>query len=108
MYVLGLGVRGKTAVDLHEPPGPLLTHCREACQKVDKSLSIELSQQRRLPESKAFGFPAFPSHDSREIFDGKTFPHHHPAFDIDEKAMPVGLAIMAETTCRLLEAKGSR
>ena len=30
---------------------------------------------------------------------------HSPTFDLDEKAMPVGLAILAETACRLLEAK---
>jgi amidohydrolase len=33
---------------------------------------------------------------------------HSPTFDIDEKAMPIGLAILAETTCRLLETKGPR
>jgi amidohydrolase len=28
--------------------------------------------------------------------------HHTPIFDIDESALPVGAAILAETTCRLL------
>jgi amidohydrolase len=35
-------------------------------------------------------------------------PAHSAAYDIDEKAMPVGMAILAETACRLLEAKGSQ
>jgi len=35
-------------------------------------------------------------------------PAHSPTFNIDEKAMPVGLAILAETTCRLLEAKSAK
>lgn len=30
-------------------------------------------------------------------------PHHSPQFDIDEAALPLGAAILAETTCRLLE-----
>ncbi len=29
-------------------------------------------------------------------------PHHSPFFDIDESALPVGAAVLAETTCRLL------
>ncbi len=31
-------------------------------------------------------------------------PHHSPFFDIDESALPVGAAILAETTCRLLKS----
>ncbi len=32
-------------------------------------------------------------------------PHHSPVFDIDEKAMPVGAAVLAETATRLLKSK---
>jgi len=29
-------------------------------------------------------------------------PHHHPCFDIDEGALPLGVAILAETATRFL------
>ena len=32
-------------------------------------------------------------------------PHHSPIFNIDEKALPIGSAILAETACRLLRQK---
>lgn len=32
-------------------------------------------------------------------------PHHSPVFDIDEKSMPVGAAVLAETAVRLLREK---
>ncbi|GAB4517926.1 MAG: M20 family metallopeptidase [Anaerolineae bacterium] len=32
-------------------------------------------------------------------------PHHSPIFDIDEKAMPVGAAVLAETAVRLLRER---
>jgi amidohydrolase len=37
--------------------------------------------------------------------DGETRPHHSPIFDVDETAFHIGAAILAETTCRLLEGK---
>jgi amidohydrolase len=33
-------------------------------------------------------------------------PHHSPIFDLDESAFPIGAAVLAETACRLLRAKG--
>ena len=33
-------------------------------------------------------------------------PHHSPIFDIDESALPIGAALLAETTCRLLRFHG--
>jgi amidohydrolase len=36
----------------------------------------------------------------------KTRPHHSPIFDIDESALPIGAAVLAETTCRLLKSLG--
>jgi len=30
-------------------------------------------------------------------------PHHSPFFDVDESALPVGAAMLAETACRLLK-----
>lgn len=38
-------------------------------------------------------------------FDEKNRAHHTPIFDIDEAALPVGAAILAETACRLLQQK---
>lgn len=32
-------------------------------------------------------------------------PHHSPIFDIDEKPLPIGAAVLAETVCRLLREK---
>jgi amidohydrolase len=32
-------------------------------------------------------------------------PHHNPIFDLDESAFPVGVAMLAETACRLLRIK---
>lgn len=34
--------------------------------------------------------------------DDTGFPLHHPRFDIDERAMPIGAAVLAETTLRFL------
>jgi amidohydrolase len=33
-------------------------------------------------------------------------PSHSPIFDLDESAFPIGSAVLAETACRLLRAKG--
>jgi metal-dependent amidase/aminoacylase/carboxypeptidase family protein len=38
-------------------------------------------------------------------FDDKSRPHHTPVFDISEDALPVGTAMLAEVTCRLLREK---
>jgi len=38
--------------------------------------------------------------------EGKNFPHHHPRFDIDERCLPIGIALVLETAQRLIE-KGS-
>jgi amidohydrolase len=38
--------------------------------------------------------------------EGKDFPHHHPRFDIDERCLPIGIALMLETAQRLIY-KGS-
>ena len=35
-------------------------------------------------------------------FDDQSRPHHTPIFDISEDALPVGTAMLAEVTCRLL------
>ena len=39
-------------------------------------------------------------------FDERDRPHHTPVFDISEEALPVGTAMLAEVTCRLLREKG--
>jgi amidohydrolase len=38
-------------------------------------------------------------------YDEKNRPHHTPIFDISEEALPVGTAMLAEVTCRLLKQK---
>ncbi len=38
-------------------------------------------------------------------FDEKNRPHHTPVFDINEQSFPIGAAILAETTLRLLKQK---
>jgi metal-dependent amidase/aminoacylase/carboxypeptidase family protein len=35
-------------------------------------------------------------------FDDKSRPHHTPVFDISEDALPVGAALLADVTVRLL------
>jgi amidohydrolase len=37
-------------------------------------------------------------------YDERDRPHHTPIFDINEAALPVGAAMLAEVTCRLLRA----
>lgn len=39
-------------------------------------------------------------------YDDKPRPHHTPVFDISEDALPVGTAMLAEVTCRLLRQHG--
>lgn len=39
-------------------------------------------------------------------FDDQRRPHHTPVFDISEDALPVGTAMLAEVTCRLLKKYG--
>jgi len=36
-------------------------------------------------------------------FDDQSRPHHTPVFDINEDALPIGTAMLAEVTCRLLQ-----
>ncbi|OGD12304.1 MAG: hypothetical protein A2Y86_06110 [Candidatus Aminicenantes bacterium RBG_13_62_12] len=36
--------------------------------------------------------------------DGRTFPHHHPAFDIDEKALPAGVLFITSLALEFLGA----
>jgi len=38
-------------------------------------------------------------------YDEQNRPHHTPVFDISEAALPVGAAVLAEATCRLLREK---
>jgi amidohydrolase len=40
-------------------------------------------------------------------YDEKSRPHHTPVFDIDEASFPVGAAMLAETTVRLLKQKAT-
>jgi amidohydrolase len=35
--------------------------------------------------------------------DGREFPHHHPAFDIDERALPMGVLFMTTLALEFLE-----
>jgi amidohydrolase len=35
--------------------------------------------------------------------DGREFPHHHPAFDIDERALPMGVLFMTSLALEFLE-----
>jgi amidohydrolase len=37
--------------------------------------------------------------------DGREFPHHHPAFDIDEKALPMGVLLLASLALEYLGVK---
>jgi amidohydrolase len=37
--------------------------------------------------------------------DGHGFPHHHPAFDIDEKALPAGVLFLVSLALEYLKAK---
>lgn len=39
-------------------------------------------------------------------YDDADRPHHTPVFDISEDALPVGAAMLAEVTCRLLKQQG--
>ncbi len=38
---------------------------------------------------------------ARKEFDGTAYPHHHPKFDIDERAMTLAVAILLETVKNL-------
>lgn len=40
--------------------------------------------------------------------DSTDRPHHTPIFDIDESAMPLGAAVLADVACRLLRQKASQ
>ena len=37
--------------------------------------------------------------------DSHAFPHHHPRFTIDERALPVGIEVLAETAVRFLATR---
>jgi len=37
--------------------------------------------------------------------DGREFPHHHPAFDIDEKALPLGVLLLTSLALEYLKVK---
>lgn len=40
------------------------------------------------------------------LTEGPKRMHHHPQFDIDERALPIGVALLAETALRFLRAEG--
>lgn len=40
--------------------------------------------------------------------DGIKRSHHHPLFDVDERALPLGTALLAETAIRFLQQAGDR
>jgi amidohydrolase len=39
--------------------------------------------------------------------DGRKFLHHHPAFDIDEKALPMGVLLNTSLALEFLGAKAA-
>lgn len=39
--------------------------------------------------------------------DGREFPHHHPAFDIDEKALPMGVLLLTSLALEFLGAESA-
>lgn len=41
-------------------------------------------------------------------YDNVSRPHHTPVFDINESVLPVGTALLAEVTCRLLRQHGDK
>jgi len=41
-------------------------------------------------------------------YDNVSRPHHTPVFDINESVLPVGTALLAEVTCRLLRQHGAK
>ena len=36
---------------------------------------------------------------------GLNYPHHHPKFDFDENALPMGAASLANTAVKILRSK---
>ncbi len=56
--------------------------------------------QQRVPG--CFIFVGSGHTDGREVF-----PHHHPSFDIDERALPIGTAVLAGAALAVLAATAS-
>jgi amidohydrolase len=76
-----------------------------------------LGRERVTVPEKSLGaedFGSFMEHAPGAMFnlgtrieDGFERPLHHPRFDIDERALPIGTAMLVETTLRLLKSLSS-
>lgn len=84
-------------------------HVAETIAKVGKDL---LGEEKVEPMHKTLGaedFPAFLQNAPGAMFtlgtkiEGReVYELHHPKFDLDERALPVGTAVLAETALRFL------
>ena len=102
--------------ELRLTPGYPATHNDAAVAELIRTTAEEmLGADALLPPEQGMGAEDFSYMAQRAPgamfvlgaqFDDRDRPHHTPVFDISEDALPVGAAMLAEVTCRLLKQKG--
>jgi amidohydrolase len=70
-----------------------------AVNKVVPGLHIETDFRSMVSEDMSFFMEKIPGVyllvGSANLEEGKSFPHHHPRFDFDEKALTIGSSIIS-------------
>ncbi|MBX3015051.1 MAG: amidohydrolase [Caldilineaceae bacterium] len=90
---------------------PSTYNAPEVAELIEKAATDLLGADQLLPPKAGMGAEDF-SYMTQKApgamfmlgakYDDKSRPHHTPVFDISEDALPVGTAVLAEVTCRLL------
>jgi amidohydrolase len=94
-------------------PGYPSTYNDPAVADLIRETAVELlGEEGLLPPSAGMGAEDF-SYMTQKApgamfmlgakYDEKSRPHHTPIFDINEDSLPIGTAMLAEVTCRLLQ-----
>jgi amidohydrolase len=80
---------------------------REAAQRVLPEAKIDANCRTMASEDMAYVMEQVPGCyfliGSASPEKGAGYPHHHPKFDIDERALPLAAALMSEAAMALLE-----
>lgn len=107
----GMGCKGEIEFTETTPPvvndGQVASVVRNAVKKTMSDIQIDSAYRTPVSEDMALFIQQVPG---CYFFLGsgvsdvdKRFGHHHPKFDIDEQALPVGAAIMAQAAVDLID-----
>ncbi|MDD2521501.1 MAG: M20 family metallopeptidase [Anaerolineaceae bacterium] len=80
---------------------------REAAEKLDRQLQVDLTYRTMLSEDVGVFLERVPGCfilvGAGDTNEGNRFPHHHPCFDFDERAMPLAATLLLQSCLELAE-----